>query len=45
MDQFCVVYWPGGMTLDYSAWWLCERTFREGMYGYRKIKILKIVNN
>ena len=25
MDQFVVRYVPGGMTLDHSAWWLCEK--------------------
>lgn len=23
MDQFKLVYHPGGMSLDRSAWWLC----------------------
>jgi hypothetical protein len=33
MDQFSIKYIPGGMSLDHSAWWLCERVvLRSGEY-------------
>ena len=31
MDQFRVCYIPGGMGLDHSAWWLCERRVIDGV--------------
>ncbi len=31
MNQFVVRYIPGGMGLDHSGWWLCEKiTWRDG---------------
>jgi len=34
MTQFVVVYWPGGMSISHSGWWLCYN----GANGLHKIK-------
>ncbi len=41
MNQFRVVYFPGSMGLDHSAWWLCERKVVEGIVIDWKIRQLK----
>lgn len=32
MMQFKVCYVPGGMSLNHSGWWLCERMLHSGVY-------------
>lgn len=33
MDQFVVRYIPGGMSLNHSGWWLCEKImWRDGSF-------------
>jgi hypothetical protein len=41
MDQFKVVYHPGGMTLDHSAWWLCAARY-DAMAGVWYEKLVKL---
>jgi hypothetical protein len=41
MGEFEVVYWPGGMSLDVSAWWLCKQVLIDGIPSLIKIKKLK----
>jgi hypothetical protein len=41
MDQFRVCYIPGGMGLDHSSWWLCERKIVQGVLMDWQIKRLK----
>ena len=41
MDQFRVRYIPGGMGLDHSAWWLCQRELQAGMYVDRPVLRLR----
>lgn len=42
MDQFRVCYFPGGMTLEHSAWWLCEAMVCEdGTVTHYKLRFIK----
>jgi hypothetical protein len=42
MDQFIIAFIPGGMSLDHSAWWLCERVLlRSGEYYDIPLKWLR----
>lgn len=42
MNQFVVIYYPGGMSLNHSGYWLCERfTTRGGEVFDNKLKFLK----
>lgn len=43
MDQFKKLYWPGGMGLDYSAWWLCTVQLTPHGTEYRKVRKLATV--
>ena len=41
MDQFKVCYFSGGMGLNHSSWWLCERKIVQGVWMDWKIKQLR----
>lgn len=41
MDHFVVCYWPGGMGLNHSSWWLCERRVVDGIWRDLPIRRLK----
>lgn len=43
MDHFRKVYWPGGMGLDHSAWWLVLVSHDGIDTTYRKLVQLSIV--
>lgn len=46
MDQFRVQYVPGGMGLDYSAWWLCEWVvWRDGSGHWARRQWLRRANS
>lgn len=41
MDHFRVRYYPGGMSLNHSAWWLVECRFISGEYVEIPVKYLR----
>jgi hypothetical protein len=42
MSQFRVCYIPGGMSLEHSAWWLCETmVFADGTVINYKLRFIK----
>ena len=41
MEHFKVCYIPGGMGLDHSGWWLCERKIIQDMWVDIRIKYLR----
>lgn len=41
MDHFKVCYIPGGMGLNHSSWWLCERKFIQGIMVDIRIKYMR----
>ena len=41
MNEFKIVYWPGGMTLNRSGWWLCRVTGSATAPVFEKIRMLK----
>jgi hypothetical protein len=42
MNQFKVCYIPGGMSLNHSAWYLCETHLLSGVYRDVSMKFLKV---
>jgi len=41
MDHFKVCYIPGGMGLNHSAWWVCQRVLHSGVYIDVPVKFLR----
>jgi hypothetical protein len=41
MNHFRVCYIPGGMSINHSAWFLCERQLVSGVYRDIPIKYLR----
>ena len=41
MNQYKVCYIPGGMSLNHSSWWLCERRLVSGIYTDIPVKFIK----
>ena len=41
MNQFKVCYIPGGMGLNHSAWWICQRRVIGGVVQDLPMKFLR----
>jgi hypothetical protein len=41
MDQFKVRYYPGGMGLDHSSWWVVVTVYRNGELFDLPVKYLR----
>lgn len=41
MDHFRVQYWPGGMSLSHSSWWITETRLEGHAVVQIRVKFLK----
>ena len=41
MDHFRLQYWPGGVSLNHSSWWISETRLLGGVVVQIRVKFLK----